>query len=100
MIYVKSEYKVKKEKIDEIKEAIKEFVDEVKKNESNTLLYEAFQKDNGNTFVHLMRFKDESSEEIHRKSPYVMRFVNRLYQNCEKEPVFTRLSLIRSTKRN
>ena len=74
-------------------EAIKELVNQVKKHEKGTLIYDAYQEDNI-SFTHLMCFKDEKSEEIHRNSSYVKKFVSVLYPNCEKEPVFIELRKI------
>ena len=93
MIYIKVEYKVKKDKVNEVKKAIKDFVNEIKKNEPGTLIYEAFQV-NQTKFVHFMKFKDKESEEIHRESSYCKRFVNALYPHCEIEPIFTNLKIV------
>lgn len=98
MINIIVTYKVKQDKIDLVLEAIKQFISNIKKNEPNTLVYEAFQKDDKVSFIHIMSFKDKKSEQIHRNSSYVKKFVSILYPNCEQQPVFTNLTLISSKR--
>ena len=88
--------KEKNKKKDEDKE---EVVDAVKKNEPGTLVYEAFQEVDGDSFVHIMTFKDDKAEQVHGSSDYVKKFVRLLYPYCDEEPVFTKLQLVRSNKR-
>ena len=88
-------YRVKKQKIAEVKKAISEFVRQVKKKERGTLRYESFQLEkHPSEFVHLMKFKDKKAEDLHRKTEYVKKFVAVLYPVCEKKPVFVRLKEI------
>ena len=89
MIYIMAKYKIKKDKLEEVKRAVIEFISAVKENEEGTLRYEAFQlKDSSLDFVHLMVFDDEKSREMHSSSDYVKKFVETLYPCCEKEPEF------------
>ena len=92
-------YKVKKEKLDEAKEAIIEFVDAVKANEPGTIAYQVFQ-DNADPEVmfHFMLFDDEYAQTLHRKSSYVKRFVDLIYPLCAEEPVFTSLNIVREAR--
>ena len=95
MINIMVRYRVKKQKIAEVKKAIREFVRQVKKREKGTLIYESFQLDKHSTeFVHFMRFKDKKAEETHRKSEHVKKFVAVLYPVCEKKPIFIGLNEI------
>ena len=91
-------YKVKKEKVDEAKEAIVEFVDAVKANESGTVTYQVFH-DNTDSLViiHFMIFEDEYAQTLHRKSSYVKKFVDLIYPLCAEEPLFTGLTLVRES---
>lgn len=98
MIHITVKYKIKKDKTNKIKKAIKEFVDSVKKKEPGTLVYKAFQLDDRLSFIHFMTFKDKKSKKIHETSHYVKKFVNVLYPNCAKKPVFTDLKLVKSNK--
>ena len=100
MIHRMAKYKVKKEKLEDVKNAIIEFVDAVKKNEPGTQVYEAFQEDDEVSFVHLMSFEDANARNIHRNSSYLKKFVDLLYPNCDEQPVFTDLHLIRSNRRS
>ena len=91
-------YRVKKEKLDEAKEAIVEFVAAVKVNEPGTLLYQVFEDSKDTEVVlHFMSFEDEYAQTIHRKSSYVKKFVDLIYPLCAEEPVFTSLNLIRES---
>jgi hypothetical protein len=46
-----------------------------------------------------MAFPDEMSEKRHRSATHTREFVDFLYPNCEEEPHFIQLELVRSTKR-
>lgn len=98
MKYVMARYKVKKEKVEEVKRAIKEFVDGIRRNEPDTLFYDAFQEEDDVSFVHFMCFKDGKAQEFHRSTPHVKKFVDVLYPDCEEKPTFTELRLVRSNK--
>jgi quinol monooxygenase YgiN len=60
--------------------------------------YEAYQEEDSPAFVHLMCFESEDAEDAHRKSAHTGKFVSTLYPICEQEPVFTDLSLFRSSE--
>lgn len=92
-------YRVKKNKVEVVKKAIREFVDAIRKKEAGTLVYEAFQEPDGASFVHFMTFRDARAEASHRKAEHTLKFVGVLYPNCEQDPVFTELRLVRSTQR-
>lgn len=91
------EYKVKKNKAPVVRKAIKEFVARVRRKEGWTLVYEAFEKPDGVSFVHFMVFKNEKAEEFHRTTPHCAKFVSILYPNCVKKPVFTEIKLVAYT---
>lgn len=88
------EYKAKKEKIEFVKEVVKEFVQAVKEHEPNTRLYDAFQKEEGNSFIHFMIFENDDAMKHHQNTEYVKKFVEKLYPECEIKPVFTQLNPI------
>lgn len=95
MKHLQVNYEVKKENLDKAKEAVSEFVEQIKLNEPGTLLYNSYnEKLNEYAFVHIMRFKDADSELKHRTTGYVKLFVDKLYPLCEVEPKFTELNLI------
>ena len=88
MISKIAKFKVKQEHLDECLEAIREFVNAVKHHEQDTLYYESFQESDGVSFTHIMSFKDEAAENLHKNTAHVNKFVNLLYPNCEQKPVF------------
>ncbi len=88
MIHQIVNYRVKKEKLKDVKKALVELLSEVRKNQDLTPIYEAFQKSDACTFVHLMAFQDKKAQESHSSSSYVQRFREILYPSCEEQPVF------------
>ena len=97
MKHIHINYKVHEKKIDAAKTAIREFIEQVRKNESGTLSYSSFQsKENFSLFTHIITFENEKAEEIHRNSIYIKKFVDTLYPICESQPVFTEVNLIAS----
>ena len=91
-------YKVKKSKINSVKKAIKYFIKEIRRKEPGTLFYRAFQKKDKTSFIHFMSFKNRKAEIKHANSPYCKKFVNILYPNCTKKPVFIDLKLVSKDK--
>ncbi len=81
-------YRVNKDKLKDVIKAVKEFVNEVRKNEPGTIRYDAYQLKDKMSFIHFMSFKDSKDENIHRKTRHVKKFVSILYPNCEEEPEF------------
>ena len=98
-IHMLALYRVKAGKLEEVREAVTEFVDSVKANEPGTLFYEAYQGKGDVSFFHVMTFEDSASEEDHRRTPHMETFVQKLYPNCEDEPGFVELELVRSNVR-
>ncbi len=92
-------FKVKKNKVDEAKTAIRKFVDEITRKEPGTILYNCFQeKSDSTSFIHIMTFESEKAEEHHRHTNYVKEFVDQLYPICKTQPFFSELNLICSNK--
>ncbi|MBI2010114.1 MAG: antibiotic biosynthesis monooxygenase [Candidatus Chisholmbacteria bacterium] len=94
MIYKIAEFKVRKSRLGECLKAIKAFVQAVKTNEPNTLIYDSYQKPDKVSFIHFMCFKNSQAEAHHRTTPHVKKFVSVLYPNCAIKPIFTDLSRI------
>ena len=92
------QYRVKPEKIDNVKAAISEFVDAVKSNEPDTI-YGSLVAGDGVTFMHAMAFPDAAAEKLHREAPYTKQFVEVLYSSCEQDPEFVDVMVLRSTKK-
>lgn len=92
-------YRVKKKKLAKIKKEVSQYLESVKKNEPDTILYDIFQeKDDPASFVHIMSFKDKRAERVHAKSQHLQKLVKTLYPSCKQEPEFTELVPLKSTK--
>ena len=82
-------FEVKKSAIEQALLLIRDFVEAVKENEPETILYHSFQaEDNHCEFVHVMTFLNEEAEERHRESEYCQIFADELYEICVDEPEF------------
>jgi quinol monooxygenase YgiN len=86
-------YRVKKENLVEIIQAVREFVTAVQDEEPETV-YTAYRHGGGQDFIHFMAFSDEEAEKIHLIAPYTKKFFELLLPACEEEPVFTELFVI------
>jgi len=98
MIYKIVHYKMKPDKGEVAVEALEKFVAGIAADEPETF-YEAYQAEDGVSFVNIMRFPDETAEKYHQSAPHTMKFVEVLYPNCEEMPVFTALNLVKSTEK-
>ena len=91
-------YTVKKEKVEAVRKALAAFIDAVRMHAPYTS-YEAYQEGEA-SFVHIIAFRDESSEKLHSDADYTNRFVDFLYPECAAEPVYTELKLVRSSRQD
>jgi hypothetical protein len=79
--------------------AIREFVDYVRENEPDTLLYISLQgKEHSTHFLHYFIFRDELARERHANSNAVNNFTSILYPNLIAPVDFTEYNLFESTK--
>jgi len=70
-----AEYKIRPEGIEQVKQAIREFVPFVTAHEPGTRMYLAWQKQSDPTrFVHFFIFENEAALESHSRSDAVKRF--------------------------
>lgn len=88
-----AQYKVKKEKLEIVLSALKEFIFAIERSEQGTT-YKAFQHYDEISFTHFMNFPDEEAEKKHANSEHTKKFVEILYPNCEELPVFISLNKI------
>ena len=86
-------FRVRASEVAAVEKAIIAFVAKVA-DEPGTLRYESFRESDGVSYVHVMGFADEASEEAHRQTEHLKRFVAELYPKCEVEPVFMDLKMI------
>ena len=98
-IHMMALYQVKENKVDHVRLAVSEFIDEIKEKEPGTLFYESYKGKDDLSFFHLMTFEDSVAEEFHRQTPHMADFVRRLYPNCVEEPGFVELELVGSNVR-
>jgi quinol monooxygenase YgiN len=74
-LYQTGGYRVKPSAVGKVKQAIKEFVEYVRANESGTQMYLAWQqKDDPTRFLHLFIFEDALAQTRHGQSEAVKRF--------------------------
>lgn len=79
--------------------AIREFVDYVRQNEPDTLLYTSLhEKENPNHFLHYFIFRDETARGRHANSEAVNRFTELLYPNLVAPVEFTEYEVFADTK--
>lgn len=75
MIVKLARFEVRREAIPQALEAIRAYVDEVKRKEGGTARYESYQHADAPTrFTHLMTFRTPSAEDYHRKTAWAKRF--------------------------
>jgi quinol monooxygenase YgiN len=97
-IYMTAKFEVQKDALDVCKQTIQEFVDYVRANEPNTILYTSLQeKDNPTRFIHYFIFRDAKAREIHSNSDAVNRFTSMLYPNLVAPVGFTEYTAFAST---
>jgi quinol monooxygenase YgiN len=81
---------VRDDSLEICKKAILEFVEHVRVNEPDTLLYVSLQeKENSYSFLHYFIFRDENARDLHANSEAVKRFTNTLYPNLIAPVEFT-----------
>ncbi|SRR6266498_3058969 len=98
-IYMTAEFEVQREALEVCQQTIREFVDYIRANEPDTILYTSLQeKDNPTCFVHYFIFRDEKAREIHSNSDAVNRFTSVLYPNLVAPVEFTEYMAFASTK--
>lgn len=98
-IYITARFEVKKEVLEVCQTAIQEFVEYVRANEPDTLLYTSLQeKENSTRFLHYFVFRDEKARELHSSSEAVNRFTSILYPNLVAPVEFTEYVVFVSTK--
>ena len=92
-IYMTARFEVQNEAMDVCELAIQDFVNYVRANEPDTILYTSLQeKENPTRFLHYFIFLDEKAREIHSSSDAVNRFTSILYPNLVAPVEFTEYS--------
>jgi quinol monooxygenase YgiN len=79
-IYKTAHFQIQADQLDNAKAAVQTFLEYIRANEPDTLVYSAVQSAEDETqFLHFMGFRDAAAEEKHRSSEAVQRFVAVLY---------------------
>ena len=90
---------VREDKLETCQQVIREFIDYVRENEPDTILYTSLQeKEDPNHFIHYFIFKDEAARDLHANSDAVNRFTDVLYPNLVAPVEFTEYNVFASTK--
>ena len=96
MISYKITYSVKKSEKNHVIELINEFIDGIRNNEPDTIIYHAVQDSlNSTEFIHVMTFRNEHAEVVHKDSSYCHKFTEELFPLCITEPEYSPINLIR-----
>ena len=89
-IHELARYEVHPDALNEVLDAIHEFVAYVRENELGALRYEVWQEAAHPTrFVHLFVWRDEEANRIHGESAAVKKFAGILYPKCLAPVEFT-----------
>ena len=98
MVHRLAQYRVRPDKVEDVKQIVAEFVRAIAAHEPHTI-YHAYQAEDHVSFLHVMTFPNEAAEEAHSTAPYTERFATALYPVCEAGPFFTHYSLVQGTGR-
>ena len=80
-------FEVREGKVDEARDAIETFVEEVAAKEPGTLFYASYQaRDNPQLFASFMIFRDAQAHREHTGAKHVETFVAKLYPLCVTTP--------------
>lgn len=97
-IYQSAYFVVRDDALAVCETAIHEFVDYVRANEPDTLLYTSLrEKELPNHFWHYFVFRDEAARDLHANSEAVKRFTSILYLNLVATVEFTEYQLFATT---
>jgi quinol monooxygenase YgiN len=98
-IHMTARFEVQANKLAVCEQAIREFVDYIRANEPDTLLYTSLQdKEDPKRFLHYFIFKDETARESHSSSDAVNLFTGILYPNLVAPVEFTEYIEFANTK--
>ena len=93
------QYKVKKKKLDKVKNVISKYVETIHKNEPGTIDYKVYQEeDDPASIVHVMSFVDKNAEKIHDKSEHMKNLKKILVPISKGKAVYTALNKIKFVK--
>ena len=98
-VYQSAYFVVRDDALAVCEKAIREFVEYVRENEPDTLLYTSLQeKEQPNHFLHYFIFRDEAARDRQAGSAAVNRFTSILYPNLVATVEFTEYNMFASTQ--
>jgi quinol monooxygenase YgiN len=98
-IHMTAYFVVRDDTLEICQKVIREFVEYIRVNEPDTLVYTSLQeKENPNHFLHYFIFKDAAARDLHSNSAAVDRLTSLLYPNLVAPVEFTGYELFTSTK--
>jgi quinol monooxygenase YgiN len=98
-IYMTAQWKCQSGAEETVVAALKEFVAEVGRNETGTLVYTALQSVSEPTrFMTSFMFEDEAARQFHQSTDWVSRFTDVIYPLNDGEILFTEYNLVASTR--
>jgi quinol monooxygenase YgiN len=98
-VFMTARFEVQKAALEVCHAAIQKFVEYVRANGSDTLLYTSLQeKENPTRFLHYFIFRDDPAREIHSSTDAVNHFTSILYPNLLAPVEFTEYVVLASTK--
>ena len=98
-VYQSAYFVVRDDALADCEKVIHEFVEYVRDNEPDTLLYTSLQeKDQPNHFLHYFVFRDEAARDRHANSQAVKHFTGVLYSNLVAPVEFTEYQLFTTTR--
>ena len=90
---------VRDDAVEGCEKAIREFVEYVRQNEPDTLLYTSLrEKAEPNHFLHYFIFRDKTARDRHANSEAVKRFTDLLYPNLVAPVEFTEYEVFAYTR--
>ncbi|NKB66753.1 MAG: hypothetical protein GKR89_06820 [Candidatus Latescibacteria bacterium] len=97
-MHVLIQYRVKKDRIDEQKAAIRAFVAAIDAMDDSGIEYSSFQLPDEVSFKHVVRLADEAAKTRLQSQPFFQQFATELDDRCDEEAEATPLTLVASTR--
>jgi quinol monooxygenase YgiN len=94
------QYKVKKKKLDKVKNTLSEYFETVNKTEQQGVIdYKIYhEKDDPTSFVHVMSFVDKNAEKIHDKSEHMKKLKKTLSPISKGKALYLTLTPVQFAK--
>jgi quinol monooxygenase YgiN len=87
-------YRVKPDRVDQVRAAMVEFVEQVEKHERQLPIYHCLLEPDGTTFVHYFVVESDAALQFHRNTKHFRRFFRIVSSAAADEPIFTPMRLV------